>query len=55
MPVVLYTIDVGVKIIVVGNRISTEDVDVSVAQLVERYGAVYVEISTELEDVILEA
>lgn len=41
-------------ITVIGNRQSTEDVDVSVVQLVERYGAVYPNIQSELKGIILE-
>jgi hypothetical protein len=54
LPVVLYTIGGAVMITVVGNRQSTEDVDVSVVQLVERYGAVYPKIQEELKDMILD-
>ena len=54
LPVVLYTIGGAVMITVVGNRTSTEDVDVSVVQLVERYGAIYPKIQSELKEIILE-
>jgi hypothetical protein len=53
-PVVLYTIGGTVMITVVGNRTLTEDIDVSVVQLVERYGAVYPKIQSDLKEIILE-
>jgi hypothetical protein len=49
LPFTLYTIGGAVMITVVGNRMTTEDVDVSVVLALKRYGSVYPNIQDQLK------
>ena len=53
LPLKLYTIGGALMITIIGNRISTEDVDVSIVKLIEKYGSVYPNIQSQFKEIIL--
>lgn len=52
LPFTLYTIGGAVMITVVGNRMTTDDVDVSLVLAQERYGSVYPNIQEQLRRLV---
>ena len=52
LPLKLYTIGGALMITIIGNRISTEDVDVSIVKLIEKYGSLYPNIQSQFNKII---